>query len=148
MAGRGLSTLPPSTRFIPMRILRWMASLLGRPRPAQAQLDHESEFVVTFDGEKILCRRPEGAEETVRWNELGTVLVETNDLGPAAADVFWFLISQDKKSGCAFPPGATGDSELIKRLQELPGFDNEAVITAMTSAENQHFLCWQADSEG
>jgi hypothetical protein len=36
-------------------------------------------------------------------------------------------------------PGET----FLKRLQELPGFDNDAVIRAMSSAENARFLAWE-----
>jgi len=28
-------------------------------------------------------------------------------------------------------------------LQQLPGFDNAAVIAAMQSTDNQRFLCWE-----
>ena len=34
-------------------------------------------------------------------------------------------------------------NELLSRLQQLPGFDNEAVIKAMGSTNNAKFLCWK-----
>jgi hypothetical protein len=45
-------------------------------------------------------------------------------------------------SGCVIPQGATGHKRLLERLQELPGFDNEAVIRAMASTSNDTFVAW------
>jgi len=42
-----------------------------------------------------------------------------------------------------FPQGAKGDKEILQRLQDLPGFNNEAVIEAMGSTEKRIFLCWE-----
>lgn len=47
---------------------------------------------MTFDEEKLTCTRPDGLVEEVRWDDLRAVLVETNDLGPFASDVFWILV--------------------------------------------------------
>jgi hypothetical protein len=58
-----------------------------------------------------------------------------------APDVFWVL--HGTTGGCAIPQGATGDRELLKRLQTLPGFDNAAFIEAMGSTADKKFLCWQ-----
>jgi hypothetical protein len=56
-------------------------------------------------------------------------------------DVFWLLHGTD--GGCAIPQGATGEKELLERLQALPGFDNAKVIEAMGSSSDRRFLCWQ-----
>ena len=40
-----------------------------------------------------------------------------------------------------------GMKELLTRLQQLPGFDNGAVIKAMGSTKNDKFLCWKRSSE-
>ncbi len=32
---------------------------------------------------------------------------------------------------------------LLKRFQELPGFDNHAFIVAMGSGDDARFLCWK-----
>jgi hypothetical protein len=41
------------------------------------------------------------------------------------------------------PQGATGERALLERLQELPGFDDRAVIDAMSATARQRFLCWE-----
>src|SRR6185436_9773582 len=91
----------------------------------------ESAFRVTLSESEVTCRRPNGEMETVAWNKLQAVLIETTDTGPLATDVFWILVGED--SGCVIPQGATGEAELLAKLQSLPNFDNAAVIEAMTS---------------
>lgn len=104
----------------------------------------ESRFEVTLDDEKVTCRRPDGNDETVRWDELAAVVIETNDSGPLGMDVWWLLVPRDSESGCVVPQGARGEDRLLSRLQELSGFDNEALIAAMSCTDNQRFVCWKA----
>lgn len=101
----------------------------------------ESRFVVRLSDTEVTCERPDGKVERVGWADLQKVEVVTTSDGPFAPDVFWVLHGTD--GGCAVPQGATGDSELLERLQALPGFDNHAFIEAMSSASDRRFLCWQ-----
>jgi hypothetical protein len=115
---------------------------LSQPEPARLRPD-ESQYVVIVDERRVVCRRPSGEEDAVAWDSLDAVLVETNDSGPWGADVWWILVGRDGRSGCAIPQGATGEKPLFDALQALPGFDNEALIAAMTCAEDKRFLCWR-----
>ncbi|MCA9075570.1 MAG: hypothetical protein KDA93_11095 [Planctomycetaceae bacterium] len=108
------------------------------------RLQPEASFVVTCDEESVVCQRPNGDKKQVRWDDLRAVLIETNDTGPWGTDVYWLLVGRDAQSGCVVPQGATGEEALLTQLQQLPGFDNEALIEAMGSTENQKFLCWEA----
>jgi hypothetical protein len=47
------------------------------------------------------------------------------------------------KGGCVVPQGIEGEINLLDCLQALDGFDNEMLIKAMASHENQRFLCWE-----
>ena len=69
--------------------------------------------------------------------------IETTDEGPYAPDVFWYLAG--KQTGCVVPLGATGEGEMISRLQALSGFDNEAFSEAMTSTSNRRFFVWRSN---
>lgn len=95
---------------------------------------------VAFDDEKIVRTMTNGETEVVRWDELLSVEIVTTDGGPWSEDVFWILKGQT--GGCAVPQGAQGSSELLKRLQDLPGFRNEVFIEAMGSTSNATFICW------
>ena len=87
--------------------------------------------------------RPDGVQESIRWDDLAEVGIITTDEGPWFEDVYWILIGSDGKSGCAVPQGAEGADSLLEALQKLHGFDNEAVIKAMGSTSNAQFVCWK-----
>jgi hypothetical protein len=100
----------------------------------------ESRFGVRLSDTDV-CERPDGKVERVGWADLQKVEVVTTGDGPFAPDVFWVLHGTD--GGCAVPQGATGDSQLLERLQTLPGFDNKAFLAAMASTSDRRFLCWE-----
>jgi hypothetical protein len=117
-----------------------MLALCNRKRYDRA-MQPEQSVVVTITERDISCSRPGGVVESVTWDDLQAVIIETTDTGPLAPDVFWILVG--KRGGCVIPQGATGEQGLLDRLQVLDGFDNEMVIQAMASCENQRFLCWR-----
>lgn len=119
----------------------------SRSKPAPAgRLQPESQFIVTCDAQRIVCQRPTGESESVAWDDLQAVIIETNDSGPWGVDVWWLLVGRDGSSGCAIPQGASGDAALLSALQELAGFDNTQFIAAMSCTENRRFLCWRRPS--
>jgi len=101
----------------------------------------EEDWVVEFDDREIKCRQPNGEIQSVRWDQLESVVLQNTDEGPFAPDIFWVLIGSE--GGCVVPQGAVGEEELASRLQELPGFDDNAAIASATCADNQDFLCWK-----
>lgn len=115
-----------------------MAVVAERSRPRQPPLVEIDEVGV---------RRPiGGGVEAVRWDALVEVGIVTTADGPLLEDFYWILRDADG-GGCAVP-GEVG-APLLKRLQRLPRFDNEAVIRASCSVEEAAFLCWRgAPGEG
>lgn len=100
---------------------------------------------VVFDDEIVVRTMANGRTEAVRWDELQSVEVVTTGGGPWAEDVF--MVLKGRAGGCAIPQGVQGSSELLKRLQELPGFRNEVFIEAMGSTINASFVCWERSGE-
>ena len=134
--------------FGPRIIGSWMGSraaakVLVQPSDApRARLDAESRFVVQMTECDVSCHRPDGIVETVRWDELERINILTNGDGPFAPDCFWLLIGPGT-TGCCIPQGATGDVELLARMQELPGFNNQVFMEAMGSTQEAIFSCWE-----
>lgn len=106
---------------------------------------YKANETVVFDETKITRTMRDGKQETLQWAELQEVSIITSDEGPFVDDVFWVLSGTD--TGCLVPSEADGAKELLAHLQKLPGFNNEAVIQAMGSAENAKFLCWSKPRE-
>jgi len=134
-------------------LIHWQASRIANrlideglhperyPAKAQRKLDPESRFIVHLSEEAVSCECPDGRTERVAWDDLQRVEILTTTDGPYAPDAFWVLSGTD--SGCVIPWGATGDSELLERLQRLPRFDNMAVINTAPRTKKAMTLCWQ-----
>ena len=119
--------------------MSFLSRLFGR-KPTQPV----ANSIVAFDAQRIIRTMPDGTQEVVRWDDLAEVSIVTTDDGPFTDDVFWVL--SGSSSGCLVPSEAQGIKALLSRLQELPGFDNEAVIRAMGSTSNATFVCWRRDA--
>ncbi len=76
----------------------------------------------------------------VRWDALAEVALMTTSRGPFQDDVF-FVLTHDDGSNNAIPPSEAG--ELLPRLQQLPGFDNETFIRAMGVSEEGISALWR-----
>jgi hypothetical protein len=123
-----------------MRRLKTKGSMPDKP----SGLIPESFYVVQISEANVSCRGPKGTIESVEWDDLESVEVITTDEGPFLPDSFWFL--NGLKTGCVIPWGATGETELLHRLQKLPGFQNEALIRAATTTDNARILCWKKET--
>jgi hypothetical protein len=104
--------------------------------------ESQPERIIISD-ESVTRYRADGVQESVRWDELVEVGIVTTDEGPWFEDVFWILIGEEGKGGCAIGQGIPGADRLLDTLQKLPGFDDEAVIKAMSSTSNDRFVCWK-----
>ena len=91
---------------------------------------------------EVIYRDEAGKTHTVRWADITSIAILTNDQGPFAEDVFWHLAWSG--GSLLIPQMAQGSDDLLARAQTLPGFDNDAVIAAMMSTANQVFFCWEA----
>lgn len=105
----------------------------------------ESKFILTINDQEIANYRPEGVTERVVLADLAAVIIETNDSGPVGSDVWFILVGVAAKSGCVFPQGASGEEAVIDYLLKLPNFNHQEFIEAMSSTDNQKFLCWKRE---
>lgn len=122
---------------------RFVARLIANPpNPGERpKLDPESKYVVEFGPDTVTCTCPKGKAETVTWSELQMVAILTTGVGPFLPDIFWVLYGE--QDGCVIPWGATGEPSLLKRLQSLPGFRNDAIVSAVSLTDENHIVCWQ-----
>jgi hypothetical protein len=140
LAGLGIVVL--IERWWIRRTVRRMTIKIMAEGPKEpSRLIPESLYLVQISPTEVSCVHPDGKIEQVDWDDLERVEILTTDAGPFAPDMFWVLLGS--KGGCVIPWGATREQELLKRLQTLRGFSNEAVIEAAPSAEWRRFLCWE-----
>ena len=115
--------------------------LFRRSSGSHAALQPESQFIVRLSDSDVVCDRPDGGRERVAWDDLQSVKILSTSDGPLLPDTFWVLCGS--ASGCVIPWGATGDRELLERLQKLPHFNNMAVINCARTTDDAMTLCWE-----
>lgn len=116
-----------------MNLMSWLAR-----RMPNIPLHHVNH--VTADDGGIHCKRVNGTREDVQWNDINRVLIRTTDRGPFDDDVFFVI--ETRTTTLVIPQPANGSHALLARLQQLDGFNNEAVIESMSCCENKEFVCW------
>lgn len=99
--------------------------------------------MVAVTEDRIRVTDHAGLTKEVQKSDLSGVIIETNDTGPWGADVWWLLLGRDYQMTCAFPQGATGESDVIDFLTALPTFDRRQMIEAMGSTNNSVFPVWR-----
>ena len=97
--------------------------------------------VVTCDDQKINFRWAWGSTTSEDMSDVRRVLIRTTDQGPFDDDVFFVVETAGKNY--VIPQAAPGASQLLEHFQQLPGFNNEAVIDSMGCTDNKEFLCWE-----
>jgi hypothetical protein len=97
-------------------------------------------YQLGLDGDSITFRKF-FSTKTFDLSDIQEVQVKTTDQGPFACDVF--IVLRTSKGKCTIPQEVPGSFLLLQKLQELPGFSNEAYIDAMSCCENRRFLCWK-----
>ena len=101
----------------------------------------EDDFVISLTDESMEVVHPNGIKEAIRWDDIQSIFVITTDEGPVSPDVWFVLVGNE--GGCLFPQGAPKSDKAYERISRFDGFDFDAVINAMSSAENARFLLWQ-----
>ncbi len=96
---------------------------------------------VATDESGVHFVRASGVRVSLRWDEISRVLIRTTDKGPFDDDAFFVV--ETTHNTLVIPQPARGCHELLRELQQLPGFDNAGVIEAMGCTDNREFLCWE-----
>lgn len=108
--------------------------------PPSQGLNPESKWVVKISGGTISIVDFQKLDNSIVISEMNDVTIITNDTGPIGIDLWWRLSGNGKL--VFVPGGATGEKEMVHRLQKLPDFNNEELIRAMGSTDNAEFLIW------
>ena len=120
----------------------WISRLLKRFFRKDDRNYSKRPSHVGFDQERFWVKHSEKEKESFLWKELIGVAIRIINNQPRTPDVFWILGVE--KRLLTYPDKATGEIEMLKRLQKLPGFNNNAIISAMSCIENETFICWES----
>ncbi|MCC7253350.1 hypothetical protein [Hyphomicrobium sp.] len=128
-------------------MLSWLSRLFRRRREALPSLQRRpmSSVRVVHDDKVISVDSGTGLVSTLAWADLGSVTVLTTDAGPFQIDLYWVLTDRDGRHSITIPMDASGEHTLLKAMQaRLSGFDNMAVVEAMSSTSGGVFQVWPA----
>jgi hypothetical protein len=127
-------------------MLNWLSKLFGRPRQeAMTPRRFTSAVRVVHDEKTIVVDDREGGISRLAWSDVRSVTVLTTAAGPFEIDLFWVLADQDGRHTLSVPMGAEGEHALLQAMQaRFAGFDNMAVVEAMSSAGPGVFQVWPA----
>ena len=126
-------------------MLNWLSKLFRRRDEALPQRRFISSVRVVHDDRIITVDDGAGGIATLAWADLGNVTVLTTDAGPFQIDLFWILTDRDNRHSLTVPMDASGEHALLKAMQaRLAGFDNMAVVEAMSSTGDGVFQIWPA----
>jgi len=124
-------------------MLNWLSKLFRRRHETFAQHRTMSAVKVMNDDKAITVDDGEGGVASIEWADIASVTVLTNDKGPFEADLFWVLSARDGRAPVSVPMGSDGEHQLLVTMQaRLAGFDNMAVVEAMSSTDNGVFQIW------
>lgn len=131
--------------FRAVAMLNWLSQLFRRHREVPPQRRLSSPVRVLSDDKTITVNDGAGSIATLAWADLGNVTVLTTDMGPFQVDLFWVLSDRDGRHSITIPMDAGGEHTLLQAMQaRLSGFDNMAVVEAMSSTGPGVFQIWPA----
>lgn len=130
-------------------MLDWLKNLIfprGHDVAVASRAVVTSGFSVVFDERLIIVQDAAGQPRELPWGAIAGVSIETTSAGPFATDLFWLIEARDPRQSLILPMDADGEHELLKAMQSrLQGFDNMAVVEAMSSTDDAVFKIWPAE---
>jgi hypothetical protein len=128
-------------------MLNWLSKLFRRRHEVLPQRRITSSVRVSHDDKIITVDSGKGNISMLAWSDLGNVSVLTTEAGPLQVDLFWVLTDRDGRHSLTIPMDASGEHALLKAMQaRLSGFDNMAVVEAMSSTGYGVFQIWPAQA--
>jgi hypothetical protein len=104
-----------------------------------------SPVVVSTDETIIRVHQPDAPDRSLTWEEITNVTVVAKVSNPADMDFRWTIAGSRGHAPITVPFGASGEREFIRAMQgHLQGFDNMAVVEALSTSRDGSFPIWEA----
>jgi hypothetical protein len=131
-------------------VLDWLRRILGSERSLGPVMTPEPRGVhVLHDDDVITVKSPGAPDMAIAWRDLTAVRIVSGDAASDPPDLFWLLLGGERRRPVLVPMGVAGEHELVHAMQlRLDGFDNMAVVEAMSAKGPVGFKIWDADAPG
>lgn len=108
--------------------------------------ESEATVFVQDHGDFVSATFPNGETQTLSWTDLVRFEIQTNDTGPWGWDVWFVLVgSRDRVT---FPLGASGEDDILAKLESETGKSRSDLIGGMNCGENRVFVTWEKLASG
>ena len=99
------------------------------------RVDHDAD-VITLTSDSAL-------EGRLLWKELEAVAIVSGSARTDPPELSWLLAGADRRRPLLVPMGVPGEHALVHAMQaRLDGFDNMAVVEAMSAKGHVSFTIW------
>ncbi|MEM9287993.1 MAG: hypothetical protein AAGA36_06625 [Pseudomonadota bacterium] len=100
-------------------------------------------WTVTLTDDTIGSSDFEGTSQSISKDDLHKVVIVTDSSGPWGEDLIWLGYDIKGELAFGFPLGAKNEQDFIRYLTTLPGYDDKALVNAMSSTSEAYFIIWQ-----
>jgi hypothetical protein len=127
-------------------VFDWLRRIfVGEDRPRPVPQAEPRGARVHHDADLITLKVPGAPDTAIAWNDLDSVTIVTGDATAEPPELFWLLLGGDRRRPVLVPMGIPGEHDLVVAMQaRLEGFDNMAVVEAMSARGSVGFKVWDA----
>ncbi len=131
-------------------VLDWLRRLFGTNEPPRPAPMPEPEGThVLHDPDQIILKMPDAPDAAIAWTDLESVAIVSGDATADPPELYWLLHGPDRRRPLLIPMGLPGEHDLVHAMQaRLEGFDNMAVVEAMSAKGRVGFKIWDAEEVG
>ena len=129
-------------------MLEWLTRLLLSRERGQALAPAREPFGVRVatDPDVISISRAGAPEEVMMWEDIASIGIVSGGADQEPPELYWLLQGRDRRRALLVPMGAPGEHDFVHAMQErFQGFDNMAVIEAMSATGSIGFTIWDED---
>ena len=132
-------------------MLDWLRRIFApRHHPQRPANQPEPQGVhVAHDPDLITLKAPDAPDLVIAWKDLESVAIVSGDPAANPPELYWMLHGAGSRRRLLIPMGVPGEHDLVHAMQaRLDGFDNMAVVEAMSAKGRVGFKVWDAEGNG
>ena len=129
-------------------MLDWLRRIFAHEKPPRPANRPEPQGLrVLHDADGITLKIPGAPDSALAWTDLQSVTIVSGDANSDLPELYWLLHGPDRRRPLLIRMGLPGEHDLVHAMQaRLDGFDNMAVVEAMSADGAVGFKIWDADA--
>jgi hypothetical protein len=127
-----------------LAVLDWLRRIFVTEKSDRPVLASEPHGIhVVSDADLITLKVPGALPLSIGWKDLEAVAIVSGDATADPTELFWLLLGGNRRRPLLVPMGVPGEHDLVHAMQaRLDGFDNMAVVEAMSARGRVRFKIW------